>query len=33
MAKILKPGETGHGILIEYDSGYIDPKHNQKFIS
>ena len=33
MAKILKPGETGHGILIEYDSGYINPKDNQRFIS
>jgi hypothetical protein len=33
MTRILKPGESGHGILIEYDSGYIDPKQNQKFIS
>ena len=33
MAKILKPGELGHGLLIEYDAGYIYPKDNQKFIS
>jgi hypothetical protein len=33
MAKILRANETGHGILIEYDSGYISPKDNQKFIS
>jgi hypothetical protein len=24
--KILKPGQTGHGVLIEQDAGYIDPK-------
>ena len=24
---ILKPGQTGKGILIEYDAGYISPKH------
>jgi len=33
MAKILRANETGYGILIEYDSGYISPKDNQKFIS
>ena len=33
MTKILKPGEIGHGVLIEYDSGYISPKDNQKFIN
>jgi len=24
--KILKPGQTGHGFLVEYDSGYISPE-------
>jgi hypothetical protein len=24
--KILKPGETGYGYLVEYDSGYISPE-------
>ena len=24
--KILKPGETGKGFLVEYDSGYISPE-------
>jgi hypothetical protein len=33
MTKILKPGQIGHGILIEYDSGHISPKDNQKFIN
>ena len=29
--KILGPRDTGKGILIEYDAGYINPKtdHNQ----
>ena len=31
--KILGPNETGKGILIEYDAGYISPKENQKIIS
>lgn len=33
--KILKPGETGFGVMVEYDAGYIDPKdkRNQQFIS
>lgn len=33
MTRILKPGEVGHGVLIEYDAGYISPKDNQKFIT
>jgi hypothetical protein len=33
MTKVLKPGQTGHGVLIEYDSGFISPKDNQKFIN
>ena len=24
--KILKPGESGYGFLVEYDSGYISPE-------
>lgn len=31
--KILKNGESGKGILIEYDAGYISPKDNRHFIS
>jgi hypothetical protein len=31
--KILGPNETGKGILIEYDSGYISPKDNKQIIS
>jgi hypothetical protein len=31
--KILGPNETGKGILIEYDSGHISPKDNQRIIS
>lgn len=31
--KILGPNETGKGILIEYDSGYISPKDNKSIIS
>ena len=31
--KILGPNETGKGILIEYDAGYISPLENQKIIS
>ena len=31
--KVLGPNETGKGILIEYDAGYISPKDNQKIIS
>jgi hypothetical protein len=32
--KILKPNDTGKGILVEYDAGYISPKdeHNSKII-
>ena len=31
--KILGPNETGKGILIEYDAGYINPKsHNNHYI-
>jgi hypothetical protein len=33
MTKVLKPGQTGYGVLIEYDSGFISPKDNQKFIN
>lgn len=33
MMKILSPNETGMGILIEYDAGYISPKSkNNRFI-
>ena len=31
--KILGPNETGKGILIEYDAGYISPTENQRIIS
>jgi hypothetical protein len=33
--RILKGGQTGHGVLIEHDAGYIDPeeKRNQPFIN
>ena len=31
--KILGPNETGRGILIEYDAGFISPKENQRIIS
>lgn len=31
--KILKNGESGKGILIEYDAGYISPNDNRHFIS
>lgn len=31
--KILQPNETGRGILIEYDAGYVDPKMNSHFIN
>lgn len=31
--KILGPNETGKGILIEYDAGYISPKENERVIS
>ena len=31
--KILGPNETGKGILIEYDAGYISPKENQRILS
>ena len=27
--KIIKPGESGKGILVEYDAGYISPKSEQ----
>ena len=29
--KILGPNETGKGILIEYDAGYINPKSQQLY--
>ena len=25
--KIIKPGESGKGILVEFDAGYISPKN------
>ena len=31
--KILGPHETGKGILVEYDAGYISPEENKKVIS
>ena len=31
--KILGPRETGRGILIEYDSGYVSPDENKKVIA
>ena len=31
--KILGPNETGKGILIEYDAGYVSPEDNKKIIS
>jgi hypothetical protein len=31
--KILGPNETGKGILVEYDAGYVSPKDNKKIIS
>lgn len=31
--KLLLPGQTGYGIMIENDAGYIDPKDNQDFVS
>ena len=27
--KILQPNESGKGILVEYDAGYINPKDNR----
>lgn len=30
--KILQPGETGRGILIEYDAGYISYEENKKIL-
>ena len=31
--KILGPGETGKGLLIEYDAGHVSPEDNKKIIS
>ena len=31
--KILGPHETGRGILVEYDAGYVSPDENKKIIS
>ena len=31
--KVLGPKETGKGILIEYDAGFISPKENKSVIS
>lgn len=33
MTKILQPGETGFGILIEYDAGYISADLNKEIIN
>ena len=33
MIKLILPGQTGRGILIENDAGYIDPKDNKKIIN
>lgn len=33
MSKILQKGETGFGILIEQDAGYIDKQLNKEFLS
>lgn len=33
MSKVLQPGETGFGILIESDSGYVDIEDNKHFLS
>ena len=27
--KIIKPGESGKGILVEFDAGYISPKNEK----
>jgi hypothetical protein len=31
--KLIMPGQTGYGWLIEHDAGYIDPKDNTEFIN
>ena len=31
--KVLGPKETGRGLLIEYDAGYVSPDENKKIIS
>lgn len=31
--KVLGPKETGKGILIEYDAGFVSPQENEKIIS
>ena len=33
MSKILQAGQTGFGILIEHDAGFISPDHNPTFIN
>ena len=33
MSKILMPGQTGFGILIEHDAGYIDSDLNPRFLT
>lgn len=33
MSKILQPGETGFGILIEQDAGYISPELNKNILT
>lgn len=33
MSKVLQPGETGFGILIESDSGYVDIEDNKHFLT
>lgn len=31
--KLLKPGQTGYGLMIEQDAGYISPNDNKEFIN
>jgi len=31
--KLLLPGQTGYGMMIEQDAGYIEPKDNKRFVS
>jgi len=31
--QVIKPGQTGKGILIEYDAGYISPNDNKNFVN
>lgn len=31
--RLLLPGQTGYGMMIENDAGYIDPKNNRRFVN